>query len=401
MSERWLLRLVIAVCALACGGKEDSAGTPEARRSGAGGSVGQSPGAVDVAVLDEAYGPYLSDVVDLALGVRTSCAVHADGRVSCWGADWLEVLGQSPTLEPRFVEGISDAIDVAVAFTAACAITRGGEVSCWGSGPVANAALGDEPQYTAPRLVEGLSNVSVLSAANEHMCAIAEGRVACLGAASSLGAMFGRAAAAEPYWVAELEGVRALAVFMGREGCQLLAALEDGSVECLEARVDEESPSGRFIREPVGLTATQIDGGCLVSNGDVYCMGGNATGRLGRPFAELSETDSFVPIAGVRNIVQVAAGDLHNCALDADGQVWCWGGNSQGQLGRDYRSPAALEPARLPLAQRATDLDAGDLHTCALLETQNVLCWGYNEHGEIGDGSLRPALVPTPVRAAD
>ena len=394
------LGLGLALCLLGCGGKngEPRGASGPAPASDAG--TGELPsGAIDVVALEERYGPYLSDVVELAVGVRTSCAVHADGRVSCWGADWLEVLGRPPALAPRFVEGISDAVAVAVAFTAACAITRNGEVSCWGSGPVANDAPEDEWQYTAPSQVQGLSNVSALVAAQQHMCALAEGRIACWGEPTSLGSLFGRTGAAAPYWIGEVEGVSAFAVFMGLDRCELIVGFDAGAVDCIGAEFDDAPFSGRFRREPMGVTASAIDGRCLVSDGEVQCFGRNATGQLARPYAELEGSESYVQIAGLRDMVQVAVGDMHTCALDAGGRVWCWGGNSQAQLGQDYRSPALLEPTPLSLAQRVTQLDAGDLHTCALLEERHVVCWGYNAHGEIGEGSLRPALVPTPVRA--
>jgi len=89
------------------------------------------------------------------------------------------------------------------------------------------------------------------------------------------------------------------------------------------------------------------------------------------------------------------AGD-HTCGLRRDGQVLCWGANGEGELGdgttNDSASPVAV--AQLP---RAVDVSAGGIHTCAVDGAGTVWCWGSNTTGELGDGTTSASDVPVAV----
>jgi hypothetical protein len=96
--------------------------------------------------------------------------------------------------------------------------------------------------------------------------------------------------------------------------------------------------------------------------------------------------------------VQLAAGDAHTCALVASADVWCWGSNSNGQFGAD---PARLQrsdtPVRVPRSDDVTysQLAAGGNSTCALTPDQHALCWGANGSGQLGIGTLVDTWEPT------
>jgi alpha-tubulin suppressor-like RCC1 family protein len=76
-----------------------------------------------------------------------------------------------------------------------------------------------------------------------------------------------------------------------------------------------------------------------------------------------------------------------------DGRVFCWGANEFGQLGDGSRFNRA-EPSVVDwLDHTPSMLSAGTAHTCALTESGEVYCWGNNEHGQVGNGtglSFRP-----------
>jgi cysteine-rich repeat protein len=89
--------------------------------------------------------------------------------------------------------------------------------------------------------------------------------------------------------------------------------------------------------------------------------------------------------------VKVTTGSAHTCVLFWDGQVKCWGFAAQGQLGYgnmieigNDETPASV--GFLDLGGTAVDIDAGDNHTCALMDDASVVCWGYNESGRLGYG---------------
>lgn len=104
----------------------------------------------------------------------------------------------------------------------------------------------------------------------------------------------------------------------------------------------------------------------------------------------------------------LASGVYHACAIiRATGVVRCWGGNSWGQLGSGSRKDLLLqpgeEPSTLSLGARAVSLAAGFYHTCALLENGVVRCWGNDEHGQAGaaiDSTGNGSLMDGPGEAA-
>lgn len=106
-----------------------------------------------------------------------------------------------------------------------------------------------------------------------------------------------------------------------------------------------------------------------------------------------------------RRAIQVEAYSLGTCALLNDGTVWCWGRNDVGQLGVGTMTttspmgiPNASAPALLPTGDKATAIRAGRTHICALLTSGAVYCWGYNASGALGDGTSTSSARPVRVQ---
>jgi alpha-tubulin suppressor-like RCC1 family protein len=96
-------------------------------------------------------------------------------------------------------------------------------------------------------------------------------------------------------------------------------------------------------------------------------------------------------------IVAVTSGISHTCALTNVGQVWCWGENSRGELGNGSRAPALAPVFVEALGSNVSQITAGAAHTCALLKTGAVRCWGVNDQYQLGGGSPAEAPLPVPV----
>src|SRR5438034_7035527 len=103
-------------------------------------------------------------------------------------------------------------------------------------------------------------------------------------------------------------------------------------------------------------------------------------------------------VAGVTATAVTAAG-FHTCALPGDGTVRCWGQNDLGQLGNGTVSPTADTPNPTPVTvsgiTTAVAISAGGWHTCALLQDGTVRCWGDNTWGELGNGAVLVSPSPT------
>ena len=159
--------------------------------------------------------------------------------------------------------------------------------------------------------------------------------------------------------------------------------------------------SGEVLRPADGaapvvlqLTDVRVAGGfghaCAVTAGVLHCWGDDGDGRLGvaGPGGDAGTAQAPVTVAGGPWIAP-ATGSSHTCALAADGGVWCWGGNANGQLGSGDRM-SRPDPRQVPLAAKAVDVRTAFEFTCALLVDASVWCWGYNSEGQLGLGDQYP-----------
>ncbi len=106
--------------------------------------------------------------------------------------------------------------------------------------------------------------------------------------------------------------------------------------------------------------------------------------------ASCGESPSHVP-SEYADVVQLAAGSVHTCALVSDGSVRCWGRGERGQTGHGSTEDVGDDlqddmQRAVSLGGRATQISAGFEHTCALMESGEVLCWGHNAFGQLGYG---------------
>ena len=133
----------------------------------------------------------------------------------------------------------------------------------------------------------------------------------------------------------------------------------------------------------------------LTVDGGVDCWGSNVSGQLGAGVISTWGTGVFRP-AGSTPLVAIAAGSFHTCGLTAVlGQVVCWGDNSSGQIG-DGTTINRLSPAGGAL-QTAVAITAGSYHTCAVLADGTARCWGENDSGQLGDRTLQDRPSPVAV----
>jgi len=108
-------------------------------------------------------------------------------------------------------------------------------------------------------------------------------------------------------------------------------------------------------------------------------------------------TDASPDASGASKVVAISTGLGHACALTAGGTVKCWGMNFEGQLGIGTTGAAQPIPVVVPNLAGVTEIAAGQHHTCALLGTGAVRCWGSNDFGELGDGTLVGKSSPVAV----
>ncbi len=148
--------------------------------------------------------------------------------------------------------------------------------------------------------------------------------------------------------------------------------------------------------QAVQLAAGELHTCALLDDGRVRCFGAGADGRLGYGDVEnIGDDESPNRVGAVdlgMDVVSIVAGERHTCALSVEGTVRCWGENDDGRLGYgfvgdvgDDESPRDV--GLVPLPGLAVAISAGTSHTCAVLEDGGVACFGLNRYGELGSSS--------------
>jgi alpha-tubulin suppressor-like RCC1 family protein len=136
---------------------------------------------------------------------------------------------------------------------------------------------------------------------------------------------------------------------------------------------------------------------CAIMNGGaVKCWGSNTYGQAGDTMTGVQLRP--VGVVGLTSgVAAIAAGGNHTCALTVAGGVKCWGFNNIGQLG-DGSTTDRRAPVDVPgLTSGVAAITAGGASTCALTMAGGVKCWGANYSGELGDGSFSPRWLPVDV----
>jgi alpha-tubulin suppressor-like RCC1 family protein len=157
-------------------------------------------------------------------------------------------------------------------------------------------------------------------------------------------------------------------------------------------------------RSAVSITTGYTHTCALLDNGSVRCWGNGMEGELGygntQGVGAINTPGSAGPVnmgAG-RSAVAITAGAYHTCAILDNGNVSCWGRNESGQLGYgtvfnnvgDNETPGSMGPVNVGAGRTAVAIAAGEEHTCALLDNGTVRCWGANNTGQLGYGSSPP-----------
>ncbi|APR82637.1 BNR repeat domain protein [Minicystis rosea] len=304
----------------------------------------------------------------ISAGRYHTCGVTAAGGVMCWGYNGNGQLGNGTTNSsnvPVTVLGLAGTVTkVAVGAQTSCALLTNGSVQCWGQGTHGELGNGANANSITPVSVTNLGNaVDVQSGGNNFSCALTQaGAVVCWGVNDHGQLGNGTMAnSALPVPVSNL----------GTGGTAIAVGKDDGSV------------GGQHV--------------CAITMGKAYCWGYGTNGQLGTNVA----ADSSVPVPvlglsnGSPNVVALAAGAYHTCAITDAGAVSCWGYNAYGQLG-DGTTTGSLVPMGVSTLNGGVKaIAAGSYHTCVFTQTKSLLCWGRNDYGQLGNGTTDQKTAPT------
>ena len=273
-----------------------------------------------------------------------------------------------------------------------------------------------------PSPVRVRANVSIsaidptgrIAAGDKHTCAIAvDNTIWCWGdnTYKQLGSSsFPDELSLLPVQTTALPGLRtAKRIVAGANHTCVLAT--DGTVWCWGQNGNGNLGDGAFsnLGNPVqvllGETAVMIAAGgsttcAALSDDRLKCWGKGNSGQIGNNAVLLSNgTPVYVSsVPAYFTVAHLEIGNTHSCAISAVGVAWCWGQFTNGRLGTTGLSNAVTPSATASLGSTASEVAAGGAHTCALLSTGSVTCFGNNNMGQLGQvlataSSSSPTLV--------
>ncbi len=337
----------------------------------------------------------MSDVAALAGGKNHLCALTRSGTVRCVGDDSRGQLGDDATLKSSIaaveVRGLADAIAISTGDGHTCAVRRGGGIVCWGENASGQLGIDGRASLAVPSMIEGVTDAISVAAGRAHTCILRKnGGVVCLGDGGSGQLGDAPAARSSRPIVLQIPGATAISA----RGDQTCAATREG-VYCWGAGV--RSPRKiEGLEGAVEQLAVGADFVCARQSGGVKCAGNNDSGQLG----DGTTTTRAVARAanGIQDAKAVIAGDGFACSLDARSRVSCWGANRGGALGQG--APGAIgyrEANRVVLNEPARSVATGAAHSCALMKSGMVMCWGNNTSGQTGSSGGAEQRTPVAV----
>ena len=301
--------------------------------------------------------PRASNIVAVSAGSESQCSLSADGAVACWGSSKFGQLGpKAPTTGsasavPYHVTLPGPAIQLASGASFNCALLSNGDLACWGKNSFRQ--LGAAIAFSATPLISGFTKLAQVAAGGFHVCAVAKNSlVECNGSNAS-------------------------------------GQLGDGST------VDGSSSS---LFGATAVTAGLAHTCALTVDGRVACWGNNTQGQLGNGTFINGLSPSAVALPAPA--VEVAASKNGTCARLSTGAVYCWGNNGAGELGNNATLDVSATPVPVVGISHATRLVSASQahHVCAQMQDLTVRCWGYNNFGQIGDGTTTDRFAPVQVQ---
>lgn len=295
--------------------------------------------------------------------------------------------------------------DVQASDLTSCGLTGGGAAYCWGFGLFGVIGDGGTVDRHSPVPVSGGIKFATITSHGSHACGLASsGAAYCWGAGQLM--LPDSQITTQPVPAAVGGGIAFESLSAGEsQTCGVTAA---GAAYCWGANGAGELGDGTRLAR---FSPTAVAGGVLftrvftsdfahtcglAANGMAFCWGYNVDGELGFPSTAVDQSRSTPTAVSSFSFATLALGMYHTCGLTVEGQAYCWGFNDQGQLGNGTTTNSP-SPVAVATAVTFVSLAAGGEHTCGLTATGAAYCWGDNFAGDLGDGTGIPRSLPVAV----
>jgi alpha-tubulin suppressor-like RCC1 family protein len=353
--------------------------------------------------------------VTIDAGLTHTCALTSAGQSWCWGRNAGGQLGDSSAASTTVpvatfqTGGPTFGSVITAGNSHSCSIDTSSAPWCWGYNGDGRIGDGTFVLRMAPSAVTGGLSFTTISAGGQHSCGLnSSGQAYCWGSNAygqignnSTSFAYGPTAVQQPV------GVTFTQIFAADKHTCALAS--SGAAYCWGYGGDGAIGHGSLIGPKVptavsgGLTftavVTEYNHSCgLTSGGQAYCWGLNSSSQLGDSTTTNRTTPVAVQQPGGLTFASLTTGSSDTCGLNGSGQAYCWGNNSNGQLGNGTTTATRVPTAvSQPVGVTFTLVSAGAVHTCALDTVGQTWCFGRNQYGQIGDGTTTQRTTPTAV----
>lgn len=357
----------------------------------------------------------------VAVGPETNCALTIEWKAYCWGGDYYGATGDgrlrrwTDAHAPVAVEGDHDFVEISVGRFHACARTATGEAWCWGDSNVLGADGSPSDHVLKPRRVQTSVRFAQLRSGENHICGLNDDGMAYCWGYSARGEIGNGSFGIVSFFNPQLVDTDARFAEILPGHFSTCAVGLDGRAYCWGSGsfggLGTGSQLDRSVPQPVqtdqrfhDISGTGVR--CGETSDAFYCWGSDRWKALGGdsdfvlvPTAIGSEKQQFD---------EIIVGSVTVCGLRS-GEAFCWGYDRFGNLGAGELAedrcaldliPCTAIPRPVTGGLRFTQLSMSMTSSCGVTDRQALYCWGSNDSGQLGGGSLLEYSA-VPVRVAD
>lgn len=356
------------------------------------------------------------DYAQIEMGNDHSCGVTTDGILKCWGGQGDGALGDGVTSSaitvPTFVLVAGTFVDVRVRYSGVCGLDSVGHLFCWGSGgdgSLGNGRISLPNPY--PTKVLGEDKFVSIDSANPICGVTITGIMKCWGYNFTAGGEYLLGSIYGKYLTnpAVVDSSTTYSKVSGQDST-ICGITTSKQLKCWGENVDGEVGDGSRVdkKDPVlidgGLPYKEVSVGfahtCAIrDSGELKCWGWNVNSKVGVPgsnqyFVTPQDVDSG------EKYINVSTGNENTCGVTDKNVLKCWGWNNYGQIG-DGTKVTATSPQVIDAGRPYSQVSVGQFHVCAVSTGGDLYCWGSNDYGILGIPSIKESLTPAIVPSSE